>query len=303
MMMEKELMSGTKWVVRRIVASTAIKLMVVGLVGCGPRGEVGDQLKRAVGRTAVAVTPVDGGEGWHIRGDEPFAAGDSAAVFVLAELFRQVEVGKVTLDEQLAVETPTFKQTGPNARFGVLASLRSVGEMSVHDLTVLTLAYADPTAINILIERLTFEAINANAQDLGAKHTSIVRKIGFAAPPENYTTANDVALVWSSLTRGEALSPSTRMELAKVLRSSRAAARLVKNGLAASDLRVSYDGDSPGRSALVHASGVLYIPGSSIAVAVLGENLESIRAGEDLIEKVAKIIQTRHEERARVASR
>ena len=288
---------------KRMASAGLLALAAMGLAGCGPRGEVGDELKQVVGRTAVAVTPVDGGEGWNIRGNEPFAAGDSAAVFVLAELFRQVEVGRIALDERLEVRTPTFEQTGPNARFGVLSSLKSVDAMSVRDLAVLTLAHADPTAINLLIDRTGFDAINANAQELGTKHTSIARKIGFAAPPENYTTANDVALVWSSLTRGDSFSPSTRQQLATVLRASRTSGRVVREGLAASDLRISYDGDSPGRSALVHASGVLYIPDSRIAVAVLGESLESIRAGEELVEKVAKIIHSRHEERVRVASR
>jgi len=103
--------------------------------------------------------------------------------------------------------------------------------------------------------------------------------------------------------RGETYSSATKAALAAVLRASRSSGRVVKDGLAASDLRISYDGDSPGRAALVHASGVLYVPGSRIAVAVLGENMRSTRSGEELAERIAKIIHARHEEEARVASR
>jgi beta-lactamase class A len=306
---EREVTTGVRDPRRRLAIrlSTAFvaQSLFVAAIGCMPlpQAEVARELKQTSGRVAVAVSEVDKGKGWTIGADEPYAAGDSAAVFVLAEMLHQIELNKLTLADALPVGVPSHQQTGPGARLGVLSWLDSVKAMSVHDLAVLMLAYADPTAMNALIDRLTLEEINDTAQALGAKHTQMNRKIGFAAPPENYTTANDVVAVWGAMIRGETYSNTTRAALASVLRASRASGRVVKGGLAASDLRMSYDGDSPGRTALVHASGVLYLPGSRIAVAVLGENLKSLRAGEELVERIAKIIHSRHEEAARTASR
>jgi beta-lactamase class A len=292
--------------VRRLVVTSVLRTFVLAMLGCQPlpRAEVVEHLSRVNGRVSVTVRDVATGEGWDLRGDEPFAAGDTITVFVLSELFRQVEAGTASLDERLSLAgEPSGPREGPGTRLGLLSTLHSVTEMSVGDLAVLALSQGDPTAVNLLIDRLGLENVNSTAQALGAERTRIERKLGYSAPPENYTTARDLVTAWRALAGGEDYSARTRNTVASVLRASRISGRQVSAGLAAADLRISFDGDSPGRAALVHGSGVLYLPGIRMAVAVLGENLDSQRAGEEMVERVAQIIHTRHEEEVRRAAR
>ena len=116
---------GSTWVVA--FAFLVKMLLILTVLGCQPvqRAEVGAHLKRVKGRVAVSVASVDADTSWDIRGEEPFAAGDSVAVFVLAELFRQIELEKIDLAELLPVGTPSDTRVLPEARRGPLSSLRS----------------------------------------------------------------------------------------------------------------------------------------------------------------------------------
>jgi beta-lactamase class A len=273
----------------RVLAWTAL-----AAAGCGttPQREVGRLLARVKGRVAVAVSDAKQETSWSIRGDEPFAAGDSIGLYVMAELFRQVEAGKVSLDERL----PLDGRDRPEA----LARLSSVGEVSLRDLAVLMLSEADRVATNMLIDRLGLEGINRTAQLMGAKRTTVERRLGYAAPPENYTTANDLAAVWRAITDANNYSEAVRARLDEVLRASRSPARLVAE-VPAADVRTHYDGDSAGRAALVHGSGLLYLPDRHVAVAVLGERLESKFVGREMVRQVLQTVQARCEEKSRHA--
>ncbi len=293
-------------------------LALAGFAGCwaGPRSRVNDHLERARGRVAVSVNEIGGEESWDIRGDAPFAAGDSIALFVLAEIFRQIEAGELDLDERIAVNgaqandaAAACESRGParDATRGVLAVLSSVKEFSLRDLVLIMLADGDATATNLLLDRVGPENVNRTAKALGARRTLIARKLGRVAPPENYTTANDLVAIWGALTRGsgegETFSDETRAGIAEVLRASRTRKRTVSEGLSAADLRLAYDGDSPARGVLVHGSGILYMADRWIAVAVAGEGFESTRAGELTVAEVSQIVHAHYERASRHARR
>jgi beta-lactamase class A len=264
------------------------------------RSAVAGFLARTQGRVAVAVKGPANGDAadtgsWDIRGDEPFAAGEAIGVFVLAELFRRVEAGEMTLDDRVSVREGTHP--------GRLAVLASVGELSLRDLAAMMLETGDPGATNVLIDHLGMEAINRGARSMGAGRTIIRRRLGMVAPPENYTTANDLAAAWVSLMEEGTFSAGLRRELETSLRVSRKGGLLVSAGLPSSDVRVHFDGDSPGRGVIVHGSGVLYLPDRRVAVAIAGEGYQTRLAGAQVVAEVSRIARTcyegeyRHEER------
>lgn len=120
-------------------ATTMLAFTVALSAGCGalPRKEVVKILAGVKGRLAVSVvdeTQKDGAKNgsWNVRGDEPFAAGESIGVFVVAELFRQADAGEADLDESV--------QLACNKRPLRLRTLGSVSEVSLRDLAVLVLA-------------------------------------------------------------------------------------------------------------------------------------------------------------------
>jgi beta-lactamase class A len=244
----------------------------------------------------VALSDELGAHEWDLRGDEPFAAGDTLSLFILLELLHQVDSGEVDLGDSVAVPASAARAYGDRgAMRGILASLDSVKSLSLRDVAILMMAEGDVVAMNLAIDKLGFEAVGSRAAKCGAMRTVICRRPGVAAPPENYTCAKDVAAVWKALTIGSTLSPDIREEAAKILRASRTRSRVVPGNLSSADIRISYDGDSPGRSAVVHASGVIHLPEGPLMFAILGENMQSIRDGEDVMSRVAQMVHDHYE--------
>ena len=66
------------------------------------------------------------------------------------------------------------------------------GPVTLGDCALLMLAFSDNAATNVLLERLGFEAVNAEAVRLGAGRTQI-RRLMMGEGPENVTCALDLA--------------------------------------------------------------------------------------------------------------
>jgi len=282
-----------------------IFLVAMFLAGCQavPRAAIEARLRNCVGRVSVSVGDATEDGAWDIRGCEAFAAGDSISLFVLAELLARADSGDLSLDERLPLlDEALERRTADGRRIklrGPTSFLSSVKELSLRDLALLMMSEGDVRGTNRLIDRLGLENINARAQAIGTERTSIARKLGHAAPPENYTCARDIVAVWRMLTDPESSWPGMREMAAEILSCSRSPARSLPVRLAASDLRISYDGDSPGRKAIVHCSGVLYLPGRQMVVAVMGEGSAGVREGEDLVADISHILHAHYEEEAR----
>jgi hypothetical protein len=69
---------------------------------------------------------------------------------------------------------------------------RLTGPLTFGDCALLTLAFSDNAATNVLLDRLGFTAVNEEAARLGAERTE-VRRLMMADGPENVTCALDLA--------------------------------------------------------------------------------------------------------------
>lgn len=66
------------------------------------------------------------------------------------------------------------------------------GPVTLRDCALLMLAFSDNAATNVLLERLGFDAVTAEASRLGAERTE-VRRLMMGDGPENVTCARDLA--------------------------------------------------------------------------------------------------------------
>jgi len=287
-----------------------LALLMPLAVGCSalPRAAIRERLLNETGRVAVYIGDSTEEGSWDIRGDEIFAAGDSISLFILAELLACAEAGKLSLDDRLPLAVKEDRNEEPPADENValrgpMSFLTSVKEISLRDLALLMMSEGDVRATNLLLDRLGIANVNARAQALGTVRTLVTRKLGHAAPPENYTCARDLVAVWRVLADPNGPWPGVRVAAARLLRLSRSEDRNLAAGLAASDLRVSYDGDSPNRGTLVHCSGVLYLPGRQIAVALMGEGFDNKRTGAVLMADISRILHAHYDEETRRGQR
>ena len=66
------------------------------------------------------------------------------------------------------------------------------GSVTLGDCALLSVAFSDNAATNVLLERLGFDAVNEEAARLGCERTE-VRRLMIADGPQNLTCARDLA--------------------------------------------------------------------------------------------------------------
>jgi hypothetical protein len=85
---------------------------------------------------------------------------------------------------------PSERVDVPHAGWSVADSLASA---TLSDCALLMLAFSDNAATNVLLGRLGFDAVNEEAERLGARSTE-VRRLMLKDGPENVTCARDLAV-------------------------------------------------------------------------------------------------------------
>ena len=110
-------------------------------------------------------------------GDRVVPAASTIKIFVASAFWRS------GLDPAARVEVPP-------AAWSVADLL--AGPLTLADCALLMLAFSDNAATNVLLGRLGFDAVNAEAARLGAERTQ-VRRLLMSDGPENETCARDLA--------------------------------------------------------------------------------------------------------------
>jgi beta-lactamase class A len=127
---------------------------------------------------AWAALEPDGGDVEYAHGHEVMPAASTIKLFIYSAFRRS----RLEPDE-----TASAIATGGS---GVAEYLRS--PLPLADHAFLMLAVSDNASTNILLDRVGFEAVNAEIARLGLEHTRVRRKM-MADGPENETTAVDLA--------------------------------------------------------------------------------------------------------------
>jgi beta-lactamase class A len=117
----------------------------------------------------VAVKHLGTGEEVGFNGDELFPTASVFKVPVIVELYRQVEAGRLSLDDKLVLKD-SVKVPGS----GILKELSEGLEVTVRDLSQLMMILSDNTATDIIVERVGKENVTAAMRRLGLRNTLVV---------------------------------------------------------------------------------------------------------------------------------
>lgn len=154
------------------------------------------------------------------KADLPIEAASVIKLYVMAEAFRQREVGLLDFDAPVTV--PPERKL-PSC--GAITYLHDGITLPVRDLVTLMIIFSDNTATNILIDMLGREQIQRTIDSLGMTGTQIRRKLFM---PElarqgiiNEVTAADCALLLEKLLSGSVVSPAASAEMLAILRDQR----------------------------------------------------------------------------------
>lgn len=117
----------------------------------------------------IAVRHLGTEEEVNFNGDQLFPTASVFKVPVIVELYRQIETGKLSLDDRLVLKD-SLKVPGS----GILKELTEGLEVSIRDLSRLMMILSDNTATDMLVEKVGKDNINATMRRLGLQNTVVV---------------------------------------------------------------------------------------------------------------------------------
>ena len=123
------------------------------------------------GEMGVYAKNLDTGEVVAVNADQRFPTASLIKVAVMAEVYRQIEAGKVRLDQKVVLRDAekAGDETIP------LNMLHDGAELTVSDLLKFMIAYSDNTATNLLIGLVGTKNVNALLDSLGLTKTRLYR--------------------------------------------------------------------------------------------------------------------------------
>jgi beta-lactamase class A len=137
---------------------------------------------------------------------------------ILVELFRQVEQGKVSLDDRIV-----SSEANATKGSGILRDLRQGVDLPVVDVATLMIVVSDNQATNMMIDLLGMEKINAAMAANGFPNTKLVNRIDFEAIGEDAknlatTTPRELAGIMEAIVTNRIVSEESCQGILEIMR-------------------------------------------------------------------------------------
>jgi beta-lactamase class A len=152
-------------------------------------------------------------ETYGLRSEEAFPPASTIKLFVLREVFRQIESGLASSQEELVLRR---RDLVPGT--GVLKDLAPGLRLRLEDAATLMVTVSDNVATNLLIERLGTAGINRATREAGFAGTELSGKLYNAGRRRSTTTAADLGRLMLDVARGRAVSRAASTTMLDILR-------------------------------------------------------------------------------------
>jgi len=240
---------------------------------------------RLDGVLGVAVKDLSTGRVIEIRGDVVFPQASAIKLALVYELYQQAEAGKIDLGSLRVL---------PRARVGgsgVLPYLSEKAQLTVRDLAILMMSLSDNAATNILIDEVTFAAVNARMDSLGLGKTRFRRRMidleAARRGEENVSTPQEMLRLIEAIRRADGLSPSRADDLRAVVGVPKSAETAFRSGLPGGLTVLDKGGSLEG---VRTATGLVVLKHRPYAAAIMTTALENERDGENAIREISRLV-------------
>jgi beta-lactamase class A len=230
------------------------------------------------GDVSLYAKNLDTGATYGIRENERVRTASTIKLAIMTTIFDAVAHGRAKWTEELVLHD-SDKVGGT----GVLHEFSDGVHFPIRDLMHIMIVVSDNTATNLLLDRFTADAVNAEMDSLGLKQTRSMRKVligkdgaGFSAAgrlEENKrfglgsTTPREMVALIEKMERGELVDAASSKEMIAILKRQQ-----YKDGIGrhAADPVASKSGSL---DRLRSDVGIVYSPGGRIAIAITVDNL------------------------------
>lgn len=178
------------------------------------------------GKVWVYAKNLDTGKDYSLRGDEQVRTASTIKVPIMAETFRQVAEGKIAWTDELIL-TREKKQGGS----GILGEFSDNSKLDLRTAVHLMIVLSDNTATNLVLDKVTSDAVNDYMAKLGLKDTLSMRKIGGGGDSKAWlndqrnrlfglgrTSPHDMVRLLEMIEKGEIVSKEASAEMIAILR-------------------------------------------------------------------------------------
>lgn len=234
------------------------------------------------GVMGVAIEDLANGDHYLLHEDEVFAQASSIKITVLADLYLQVQQGKLKLTDLYMVQSSDLVPDSD-----IMNGLTpGVTRLTLRDLATMMVAVSDNSATNVLIDRVGMQNVNAMLDSLGLTHTRLRRKMmdleAAKQGRENVSTPREMMTLLDAIYHGKLLNKESAADFFKVLCTN-------KDSFIPRDLPAGVKiANKPGElEAVRNDSGIVFVEGRPYVICVMTAFLSNERAGEEAISKVS----------------
>lgn len=217
-----------------------------------------------------------------INENKVFPSASTIKLIIMAELLRQVNEGKLSLDDEILL-TDKVKAYGD----GILKELDSGHYFTLRELMTLMIIISDNTATNIIIDIVGMDNVNNFSHKIGLKHTKLRRKMmdteAARAGEENFTSAFDMGKFLYLLFKKKMINNVYSDMMVDVLKRQQVKGRLDLY-LPESTVIAHKTGDL---DRLEHDVGILYLPNCQYILCVLTNKTRTNNEGREIIGKIS----------------
>jgi beta-lactamase class A len=218
------------WIAAPLLALTGPAPLAAQQTSDALRARVEARVQESGAEVGVAFRTLDRRDELLLRVDTPFHAASTMKVPVLIELYRQIDAGRLTLDDQLPVVnrftsvvdgSPYALDPADDSDNGAIYE-KLGGTLPIRELAEAMITVSSNLATNLLIEKLGVANIQQTVARLDADGMKVVRGVedqkAFEQGLINTTTARALLTLFEAIGRGTAASEASCGELIAILR-------------------------------------------------------------------------------------
>ena len=246
-------------------------------------GSIAEVDRTLDGVMGVAIEDLVSGRKYLLHADDVFPQASSIKIAVLAELYRQVQQGKLKPTDVYTVKTSDLVPDSP-----IMNGLTpGVTKITLGDLATMVVAVSDNSATNILIDRVGMENVNSLLDSLGLTHTRLRRKMmdlkAASEGRENISTPGEMMMLLESLYRGKVLNKPVTDDFFHLLSTKKMDSWISRD--LPEDLKIA---NKPGSlEGVRNDSGVVFLENRPYIFCVMTTYLRRERDGEEAISKIS----------------
>ncbi|BDC49361.1 hypothetical protein F183_A16770 [Bryobacterales bacterium F-183] len=257
------------------------------------------------GTLSVYAKNLDTGATYSLRGDAKVRTASTIKLPIMVECYKAVADGRVKWDTVLPL-----KEEDIVSGSGVLFEFTPNAPIFLRDAMHLMIVVSDNTATNLILDKLTANAVNKTMESLGIMDTKSMRKVrgdgtklkaptgwsdaGLKEENKQYglgmSTPRDMVKLLELLEQGKVVSPQASKEMIEVLKRQQ-----LRDGIARRTGDMPVASKTGALDRLRSDVGILYTPKGRVAIAITIDGMDKTdyspdNAGLYLIADVAQLV-------------